>query len=126
MVDALLEHTLNHRGAGVVVGEVFAGEGSRHKVDSCVDIGGHLGEGTGDWDDNPATSADGLELGYKRALCSWEHAEVGVKAPSTGQVGLRSLSRASGDHRAGRTVGGWVLRPFFYFILFYFIFTTDL
>ena len=108
-VDALLEHALNHGGVGIVVGEVFAGEGSRHEVDDCVDIGGHLGEGTGDWDDNLATSSEGLELGYKRAFCSWERAQVSVKAPSTGQVGLRSLSRASGDHRAGRTVGGWVL-----------------
>ena len=46
--DALLEHALNHGGAGVVVGEVFAGEGSRHEVDDCVNIGGNLGEGTGD------------------------------------------------------------------------------
>ena len=89
--DALLEHALNHGGVGVVVGEVFAGEGSRHEVDGCVDIGGHLGEGTGEWDDNLATSSEGLKLGYKRALCSCERAEVSVKAPSTGQVGLRSF-----------------------------------
>ena len=70
---------------------VFAGEGSRHEVDGCVDIGGHLGEGAGDWDGNLATSSAGLELGYKRAFCSWERAQVSVKAPSTDQVGLRSF-----------------------------------
>ena len=47
---------LTTEGAGVVVGEVFAGEGRRHEIDDCVDIGGHLGEGTGDWDGNLATS----------------------------------------------------------------------
>ena len=30
-VDALLEHALNHGGVGAVVGEVFAGGGSRHE-----------------------------------------------------------------------------------------------
>ena len=65
---------------------MLLGEGTRHKVDSCVDIGGHLRKGADDWDNDFAAFAEGFELGNERAFCPWGCAEVSVEAPSAGQV----------------------------------------